>query len=118
MDGAGLDMEVECKKEKIRKDGLQKPMNKSFQDRVATGGPGAQTSGEVRARPGPGLWRPLPPQLWGRRQSPAGWRMIWRLSEKAGGKRGTWRGRGGEEGKKVLEGAVSFKLTFGERRAV
>lgn len=63
LNGAGLDREVACEKEKIRKDRTQKPVKESFQDRVATGQPGAQTSREVRACPGPGLWGPLPLQF-------------------------------------------------------
>ena len=71
--GTSVDMKVECEKEKIRKDRPRKPTKRSFQDRVATGGPEAQTRGEVRSCPG--LWGPLPLQLWGREKSPTGWRM-------------------------------------------
>lgn len=73
----------------------QKHTKETFPDRVVTGGPGIQTSGEGRASSGPDLWGPLPKQLWERGLNPTGWRLIWRLAEKAGGKRRIWVGTHG-----------------------
>lgn len=75
LDGTSVGTKGEFEKEKIRKGGPRKPLKRSFQDGVATDGPEAQTLGEMRSCPGPGLWGPLPLQLWGREQSPTAWRM-------------------------------------------
>lgn len=62
----------------------------------------------------PGIWSlgNFATVTLGEGQKPTWVGVTWRLVEKAGGERRTW----GDSG--VREGAVSYTLTFGGRRAV
>lgn len=91
--------------ERTGKAGVLESQEESFQKSVAINEPGAQKSGEVHRA----SWR-TPAIATGRGTEP-NW-VDEDVVEKAGGKRGTWGGQ------KFLEGAVSYTLTFGERRAM